>query len=236
MWRVKICGNRTHADVAAATSGGADAVGLIVGVRHLSEDALSPDRARALLMTIRPSVTSVLVTHMTSAWEVLAIHGNLPTAAIQLHDDIPVAEVQLIRLALPRVALIKAVHVTSPEALTQARAIGQQVDALLLDSCASDRIGGTGKVHDWAISAEIVRSLGTKVILAGGLTPENVEPAIETVRPYGVDVNSGVDNANGDKDPLKVELFVRRARQALCATGAQVSELRVYDLALSAAM
>jgi phosphoribosylanthranilate isomerase len=223
MWRVKICGNRTHTDVAAATSAGADAVGLIVGVRHLSEDALSPDRARALLMTIRPSVTSVLVTHATSAREVLAIHGNVPTAVIQLHDDIPLAEIRLIRLALPRVALIKAVHVTGPEALTQARAIRQQVDALLLDSRTSDRIGGTGEVHDRAISAEIVRLLNSRFILAGGLRPENVESAIETVRPYGVDVNSGVDNTNGDKDPRKVELFVRRARHALRAMGAQVS-------------
>ena len=86
------------------------------------------------------------------------------------------------------------------------------VDAILLDTQSGDRIGGTGQVHDWAISRRIVEALDSRVLLAGGLRPDNLAAAIEQVQPFGVDVNSGVEFQNGEKDPEKVAAFVRLAK------------------------
>jgi phosphoribosylanthranilate isomerase len=191
---------------------GADAVGLIVGARHRTEDELSFEAAAGLLQAVPVFVQAVLVTHLITADEILKAHLQVPTPTIQLHDEIPQVEIRRLREQLPRVRLIKAISVTGPSAIEEALAFEDLVDALLLDSRTEDRIGGTGKTHDWTISRTIVVESSKPVILAGGLNPENVGQAIEVVRPYAVDVNSGVDLVNGDKDPDKVGEFVRRAR------------------------
>jgi phosphoribosylanthranilate isomerase len=103
MLRVKICGNRTAEDVAAAVAMGADAIGLIVGVRHRSEDAIAPEQAAQLLRGIPVFVTSVLVTHLISPEQIVQLHKLVPTSTIQLHDAIPVEGVAALRAALPGV-------------------------------------------------------------------------------------------------------------------------------------
>jgi len=212
MLRVKICGNRRPEDIALAAGMGADAVGLIAGVRHVSEDALEPEQAAALLHSVPPFVTSVLVTHLVVAEEVIGLHRQVPTCAIQLHDAIPVEAVKVIRATLPFIQLIKAIGITDALAIDAALSFEPHVDALLLDTHTNDRIGGTGTVHDWSISRRIVLAVRKPVILAGGLRPENLVQAIEAVRPYGVDVNSGVELPDGDKDPARVEAFIRLAK------------------------
>jgi phosphoribosylanthranilate isomerase len=91
-------------------------------------------------------------------------------------------------------------------------------DALLLDTMTQDRIGGTGVSHDWGISARIVEDVARPIILAGGLTPENVADAIGRVKPAAVDVNSGVEREDGSKHPVKVRDFIARAREAFMDT------------------
>jgi len=86
------------------------------------------------------------------------------------------------------------------------------VDAILLDSRTEDRLGGTGQTHDWSISQRLVAASQIPVILAGGLTPENVAEAVRTVRPYAVDVNSGVETATGDKSFNLCSQFVANAQ------------------------
>jgi len=213
--RVKICGNRTPEEVSLAVSLGADAVGLIVGVRHKSEDALTPERAAHMLALIPVFVSSVLVTHLVSAEEVLALYDKVPTSTIQLHDAISEAEIEAIRRRLPWVRLIKAVGVKDGSAIDVARRFEPLVDAILVDTHTSDRIGGTGITHDWSISRDIVRAVRCPVILAGGLTPENLANAVALVRPYGVDVNSGVEFPNGDKDPDREKAFIDLAKSSL---------------------
>ena len=212
MLRVKICGNRTTKDIALAVAMGADAVGLIVGVRHRSEDAQEPANAAILLRSVPIFVTSVLVTHLIEADQVIRLHATVPTTAIQLHDAIPVEAIEAIRTALPHVPLIKAIGVTDVGSIETAYRFAPHVDALLLDSHTTDRIGGTGRVHDWSISRKIVATLQIPVILAGGLRPENLVRAVEAVQPYAVDVNSGVEFANGEKDPERVKEFIRLAK------------------------
>lgn len=212
MLRVKICGNRTRDDLAMAGQLGADAVGLIVGARHRTEDAIAPDAAAAMLRDVPLFVNPVLVTHLLTAAEILRLHTEIPTSTIQLHDAITIREVETIRRALPHVSLIKAVGVTGEDAAEIARRFEPYVDALLLDTHAGDRIGGTGIVHDWNISRRIVAQIKKPVILAGGLRPENLIEAIKAVQPYGVDVNTGVEFPNGEKDPNRMRDFIRLAK------------------------
>ena len=133
---------------------------------------------------------------------------------IQLHNEIEPYEIALIREGAPHARLIKAVHVADWSALNAARSCEPYSDAILLDSRTENRIGGTGQVHDWSISREIVRLSKKPTILAGGLNEENVLDAIGFVRPFGVDVNSGVDDSCGDKDEETVRGFVQKSLRA----------------------
>jgi phosphoribosylanthranilate isomerase len=208
MIRVKICGNRTIEDVLLSVSCGADALGLIVGTKYYSEDKLSPQFAGELLKKVPPFVSTVLVTHLQSTQEILEVYHHVPTSVIQLHNDIPVEEIQALRRQIPYVKLIKAVHVVDEGAIETSRYFVSFVDAILLDSRTNNRIGGTGKIHDWSISKKITSLIDKPVILAGGLNPDNVAQAIEYVRPFGVDVNSGVDSSNGEKDLRKIRNLI----------------------------
>ncbi len=120
-----------------------------------------------------------------------------------------------LRHRLPGIKLVQVVHVTGAEAVDRACVVDALVDAVLLDSGRphADRpeLGGTGKVHDWSLSARIRDRLSSRVLLAGGLTEHNVQEAIRTVRPFGVDVCSGV-RTDGGLDAGKLERFVRRVR------------------------
>jgi len=216
--RVKLCGIRSQADLAIALNAGADALGFIVGARHRTEDELTPAAAAALLATLPPFVSSVMVTHLQQATAIVALVRQVGATTLQLQDAIEPEELRAIRSALPAVKLIKAIHVSDgnggsvADALTEAMAAAPLVDALLLDSRTADRIGGTGLPHDWSISRRIVASVGKPVILAGGLRPENLQAALEAVRPAAVDVNSGVEDAAGNKDPQRADAFVRICR------------------------
>ena len=214
--RVKLCGIRSRVDLVVALNAGADALGFIVGARHRTEDELTPSAAAALVAALPPFVSSVMVTHLQEASPIIDLARQVGATTLQLQDAIEVQELQSIRSALPGVKLIKAIHVRDGDAAVQsiAEAITSEplVDALLLDSRTADRIGGTGLPHDWTVSRRIVEQIGKPVILAGGLRPENLQAALETVRPAAVDVNSGIEDAAGDKDAQRAQAFVRICR------------------------
>ncbi|MEB3324394.1 MAG: phosphoribosylanthranilate isomerase [Cyanobacteriota bacterium] len=214
--RVKICGLRSRADLEVVLAAGADAVGFIVGARHRTEDEVSPAAAAALVAALPPFVSSVLVTHQQQAATILPLLRQVAPTTLQLQDAISPTEMALLRAALPGTKLIKAIHVMGPDAIAEALAIEPFVDGLLLDSRTADRIGGTGLPHDWTISRQIVERTAKPVILAGGLTPANLAQALTAVGPAAVDVNSGVEDGAGQKDPARVGAFVRlcRAHQA----------------------
>jgi phosphoribosylanthranilate isomerase len=115
--RVKICGNREVQEVGYAARHGADAVGLIIGARHHTEDDLDCDTARTLWQATPPFVTPVIVTHLLSAKEIVARHRRVQAPVIQLHDEIPPQEIEFLRDELPQVSLIKAVHVVDESAV-----------------------------------------------------------------------------------------------------------------------
>jgi phosphoribosylanthranilate isomerase len=213
--RIKICGLTSIAEAKLVQHHGADAVGLLVGRLHRAPDFIEPDLACAIASTVAPFVTPVLVTHLEDPEEICRLAGKVPCPVVQLHSDLPVSLLRELRKELYPRKIIGKISVESHSALARAAELEACVDALLLDSIdrSTNRVGGTGRIHDWSISAKIVAATRIPVILAGGLTPANVAQAITQVRPWAVDVNSGVETETGAKSEDLVARFVRAVNQ-----------------------
>lgn len=219
--KTKICGINSLRNAQIALECGADALGFLVGITHLAEDKITAENAKRIIQTLPSSVYSVAVTHLRDSRKIIELCRYLGVNALQIHDYISPEEVAFCRKELPDVRILKAVHVIDGQpdkALAAAKSFEDVCDAILLDSRTAERLGGTGKTHDWSISRMIVEQVSVPVILAGGLTPSNVADAVKTVRPFGVDVNSGVE-IDGDKDRQKVLDFITRAKQAELSLG-----------------
>jgi phosphoribosylanthranilate isomerase len=212
---LKICGIQTPAEADAAISAGATALGVLLGLTHVAEDQVTEDAARDIIRAIDSRAETVLVTHLLDQGRIAALAAAIGARAIQVHDDLPPEGMRRLRALAPGRRLIKAIHVTGPEALGKVAAYAGLADALLLDSRTADRLGGTGRTHDWSLSRAIVGASPVPVYLAGGLRAGNVRAAIDAVHPAGVDVNSGVEDGTGAKDPAAMRDFLRTARAAL---------------------
>jgi phosphoribosylanthranilate isomerase len=211
--RVKICGIRRVEDGLAAVLAGADAVGCLVGLDYSTPDRVDPPTARAIFAALPPFVARVLVTHRTGLADVTALMRESGATVAQLHGDFPSVAISALREALPYATIVKSVHVTGEDTVAAALAAARVADAILLDTKARGRIGGTGTTHDWSISAKIAAASPKPVILEGGLTPDNVADAVAVVRPFGVDVNSGTRGPDGWKDSTKIRAFIENARR-----------------------
>lgn len=221
--RVKICGITNLDDAMQAISSGADALGFQVGMRHRTEDEVSPEEAKVIVASLPPFVSSVMVTHLQDAKTIISLLKFIPNATtVQLHDDIDLKEISSIREMIPSIHIIKAIHMDGSKALQKLHHYDSVADAIILDSVnmKEDRIGGTGMIHDWPLSKKMVNNSKLPVILAGGLTPDNVQDAIRSVGPYVIDVNSGVKiNRNSRrKDPVKVRNLIYRAKNRTIRT------------------
>lgn len=218
---VKICGIRRSEDALLAAECGADAVGLLVGQRHSSPDFITAALAGEISRTLPPSVEAVFVTHITEADEIERLLRQSGITAVQLHSEITADSVANLRTRFPNLKVFKSVHVISAESVRYPEAFAKVVDGFVLDTIAvaTDQVGGTAKTHDWSISRKIVgRFPHLPIILAGGLTSKNVRSAIESVHPFGVDVNSGTKGSDGFKDARKMRDFIREAKHS-AATG-----------------
>jgi phosphoribosylanthranilate isomerase len=203
MTRVKICGITSAEDAAAAVLAGADALGFVFVPG--TPRCLSAAAAAAIVATLPPFVAAVGVFMDQSATEVLEIAAAAGIQIVQLHGNEPAETGR--RMPVP---VIKALRVRDEASLAPIGAYPAR--AFLLDSFVEGQGGGTGQPFPWALA--VGAALRAPIILAGGLTPETVGRAIATVRPYGVDVSSGVERAPGRKDPQKVKEFIRHVRQA----------------------
>jgi phosphoribosylanthranilate isomerase len=208
--RIKICGVRSSDDARAAIDAGADAIGLVF--HAASPRAVDPVDAWAVLATLPPLVSSVGLFVDASLDEFCEIEEVCPTDYSQLHGS---EDVELVRQCGPRV--IKAIRF-DPATIAAQLALWadvEEVDAIIVDG--SD--GGRGVAFDWSQLAAAVGgpgapTLAKPLILAGGLTPENVGDAIRAVRPFGVDVSSGVERERGVKDPSRIAAFCDAVRRA----------------------
>ena len=206
--RVKVCGLTDEADLGVAVEAGADAVGLVSDVPVDTPREVTPERARELADSAPPFVTSVLVTMPDSVAECVALAERVGTDAVQVHGELTPTEVEMLGEAFDGDVLVATDHGTAAEYAGVA-------DGLVVDSVDEAGAGGTGETHDWERTRDVVRELDVPVVLAGGLVPSNVADAAETVRPFAVDVASGVEGeVPGRKDHDAVRAFVRRAKRA----------------------
>ncbi|MDU9376342.1 N-(5'-phosphoribosyl)anthranilate isomerase [Methanocorpusculaceae archaeon Sp1] len=211
--KVKICGTGSPNDLACAVAAGADAVGFLMGITHVTQDAVSCAEAASMIATLPPFIEPVAVTHLQKPTDLIRIARESHCTTLQIQDMVSLEDIAEVREALPYLRIIKAVHVMDASAVDAAKYFAETADAILLDTRTADRIGGTGIVHDWGISAKIVEESRVPVILAGGLTPENVAEAVHRVRPYAVDVHSGVKK-DGVRNAARTLAFVANARTA----------------------
>ncbi|MEZ4378833.1 MAG: phosphoribosylanthranilate isomerase [Gemmatimonadales bacterium] len=207
--QLKICCIASPEEAALAVRHGATALG-VVSAMPSGPGVVSPATISAVLGAVPPGIDTFLLTSRQSATGLVAHHREHPATTLQLVDHVPVHDLVALRAARQGVTLVQVIHVTGPEALDAARAVAPFVDALLLDSgnpaAAVRELGGTGRAHDWAISARIREAVDLPVWLAGGLHAGNVARAVEVVRPHGVDVCSGV-RTEGRLDPGKLAAF-----------------------------
>ena len=211
--RIKFCGTASLADMQCAVDAGCDAMGFIMGVTHKSSDFVTEAEAAKMIRRLPPFVEPVAVTHLRGTEDLIRLVKESRCTTLQVQNTVEPAELDLIRDALSCIRIIKAVHVMDRSAIAAARRYEPYADALILDTRTDEKIGGTGIPHDWNISAEIVAGSEIPVILAGGLTPENVGAAIRKVRPYAVDVHTGV-KVDGVRNPERTLAFAREAQKA----------------------
>lgn len=210
--KAKICGLTREEDVVMASAMGADAVGFVVGVPS-SPRNLSLKKAETLLKRVPLFVKSVLVMAPKSVDDLLTTYEKLSPDALQIHGN-SLPDASIIRENVHQTSLIRAVKATPTTVLQDAVEASKSFDAVLIDSWAYGRLGGTGMVHDWNLSKRVKRAIHpTPLILAGGLNPENVRDAVRRVEPYAVDVATGVESRPGIKDPDKVLAFIEKAKE-----------------------
>jgi phosphoribosylanthranilate isomerase len=209
MTRAKICGVTNAADRDAVVAAEADAVGVVVDVPVETPREIDAERAADLVAGTPPFVSTVLVTMPSAVESALALQRRVGADAVQVHDGLSPAFVGGLRRRTDA-AVLAAVDPDDPAIDDYAA----RTDALLVDARGRNGGGGTGETVDWDRAATLVADLEGPVVLAGGLTPENVGEAVDAVDPYGVDVASGIERAGGEKDHDAVRSFVATAQRA----------------------
>ena len=211
--RIKICCISSVDEAALAVSCGASALGLVSAMPS-GPGVIDEDHIAEITRTVPPSIGTFLLTARQDADAIIDQQLRCRPNTVQLVDHVPEAELVRLRRALPGIALVQVIHVTGEESIDEARVAAPHVDAILLDSgnqkLAVKELGGTGRTHDWGISRRIRETCGRPLFLAGGLKAENVRDAIDQVRPFGLDICSGV-RQDGKLDALRLRAFVAAA-------------------------
>lgn len=210
MIRIKICCIGSADEAALAVRCSASALGLVSempsGPGVISEACIAQVAA-----TVPPPVATFLLTSRTDPVEIAAQHRRCRTTTVQLCDRLPKGGHAALRELLPGISLVQVVHVTHRASVDEALSAAHEVDALLLDSgnqnLAVKELGGTGRTHDWSLSAQIVARSSVPVFLAGGLRADNVGEAIHSVRPFGLDLCTSV-RTDDHLDEKKLRAFM----------------------------
>jgi phosphoribosylanthranilate isomerase len=208
--RIKICCIASIAEAKMAIRHGADALGLVAKMPS-GPGPIADELIETITRIIPPPLASFLLTSEQSSAQVIEHLKRTGTNTVQLVDELLDGDYDAIRQALPQTRIVQVIHVTGEESLEEAERLQSKVDAFLLDSgnpkAMIKTLGGTGNTHNWDISRELVRRVEVPVFLAGGLNATNVKEAIEKVKPFGVDICSGV-RTDGKLDEGKLKQFV----------------------------
>lgn len=212
--RIKICGLTRNDDVRLAVAAGADALGFVFYPK--SPRYIAPGAAAGLLAQIPPFVTTVGLFVNATPQEVSDVVAQAPLALLQFHGDETAQQCRAIAAVVHR-PFVRAIRIgaatTGADLLKYEqdyRATGQLFAGLLLDALV-EGYGGGGKVFDWSL---IPKELAPRVVLSGGLSAQNATDAVLRVRPFAVDVSSGVELAKGIKDAAKIRAFIEAVRLA----------------------
>ncbi len=216
---VKICGMTNLEDALLAVEAGADAVGFVFYEK--SPRKIDVVQARSIIDALPASTEKVGVFVNESEQRIREVAAEARLTAVQVYGRGPAA-LQSDEVGERPINNFRVIVATRSDQIAPGKVVcgslpGSMVDAILIDSGSGDTPGGTGETFDWGKNRDYVRTLGTipgmRVIVAGGLKPENVASAIDTFAPWGVDVVSGVEAAPGKKNPDKVCAFVRAVRE-----------------------
>jgi phosphoribosylanthranilate isomerase len=208
---VKICCIQSLEEAKLAIKYGASAIGLVSempsGPGVISEDLITKIAAR-----VPNEIKTFLLTSKITAEEIISQLINCKTNTVQLVDSVDFKVYGNLREVLPQISIVQVIHVVNEELISEAKKVEKYVDAVLLDSGNQNikvkELGGTGRIHNWEISKKIVKQLSIPVYLAGGLNSENVKDAVQFVKPYGVDICSGV-RTNNKLDEIKLDKFFK---------------------------
>jgi phosphoribosylanthranilate isomerase len=210
MKKTKICCISSTKEAELAIKFGASAIGL-VGEMPSGPGIISDNLIAKIAKEIPSYIDTFLLTSKTKVSEIIEHHKKVKTTTIQLVDELTEGTHHQLKKALPNVKIVQVLHVINEKSVVEAVKIAPNVDAILLDSGNPNLIvkelGGTGRVHNWKLSKQIVKKVKIPVFLAGGISKNNVLKAIEVVNPYGLDLCSSV-RTNGmlDKEKL-IEFF-----------------------------
>jgi phosphoribosylanthranilate isomerase len=206
MVRIKICGITSAADAQAAIEAGANLIGFNFyqkSPRHISEDQAAEIRPK---LPKKVKAVGIFVNGLPA--DVIALRSSLSLDAVQLHGD---ESPETVAEIAPVVPVIKAFRVEAEFPITTLDEYSKAF-AFLFDAAHTDQYGGTGRTTDWDVARRA--SLKHRIILAGGLKLENVAAAVRIVRPYGIDVASGVESSPGKKDHELLREFIKEVRRA----------------------
>lgn len=215
---IQIAGVKDRAEAELVRECGVCYLGFPLGLPVHAQD-LGADDAKAIIECLEPPCVGVLITYLNRAAAIARLCRRLGARIVQLHGEVSLPELESLRRLVPDLTVVKSlvVGLHPGDALERLGcSMEPWVDAFITDTYdpATGACGATGRVHDWGISRRLAKSLKRPLILAGGLTPDNVAEAIRAVGPAGVDAHSGVEDAHGCKDPEKLLRFVAAARAA----------------------
>ncbi len=207
--RVKICCISSIDEARIAIEHGASALGL-VGHMPSGPGVIGDELIYQIAKTVPPPISTFLLTSETKPQEIISHYKRVFTTTIQIVDELEKREYELLRKELPNVKLVQVIHVIDDSSVNEAIEVSNYVDAILLDSgnpnLSVKELGGTGRTHNWELSREIRKSIPIPLFLAGGLNKDNVRQAIETVKPFGLDLCSSV-RTDGKLDQQKLKEF-----------------------------
>ena len=205
MTRIKICGITNLDDGLEAIAAGVDALGFVFVPN--TPRYITPSQAKLVIKQLPPFITNVGLFVDNEIGEIEDIVNHCKLDAVQLHGNESPEMCTKIRF---QTKVIKSFHVKKEPQVLRNEIENYRVDAYLLDTFIKGKAGGTGQTFDWRIA----EGLSQRIIVAGGLTPNNIGTAIAQLQPYGVDVSSGVEKSPGKKDTNKIHSFVRQVRKA----------------------
>jgi len=206
---IKICCISSVEEAKIAISAGASAIGL-VGHMPSGPGVISDELIAEIASSTPKQIDTFLLTSETSVDKIIEHHSKVNTTTIQIVDALTQGNHLELKKALPNIKIVQVLHVLDKSSIDEALEISNYVDTILLDSgnpnLVTKELGGTGKIHNWEISKQIVQKVKVPVFLAGGLNPSNAFKAIDEVNPFGLDLCSGV-RTNGKLDQLKLTSF-----------------------------